>query len=235
VKKAGERHGVTVRTKVLRSINLEEDVAQTAQHYICDMIIIGANAQAEEHLAVITPVIPRTHSIPDMLDMGIDTLVGGGSPIALVIARSLKDVHGQLGIFISKVPSPVALQKVAFLYNGLPYESSAYETILKINPGVNVDVYVPQNASEGSEPYDFDREAHPNINVIIADEPVQTLLGALRQVVYDLVIVASQRAGASPAISELVREANLNILMIFPPSPLNSTPFREDEESKTIA
>jgi len=220
LKKAGTRHGITVKTKVLNSIHLTEDVVQTAENYSCEMIMIGVNALVDEPFALAGGPHELKRNVSSIIDLSIDQFVGAGSPTGRIIQASLRDIRTQLGVYVSKLAGSAPVHKAAFLYAHLEHEHAAFELVLKMNADVKIDLFTTQ-------PFEF--ESHHNIRSLVSGDPVKELLESMRETVYDVVIVGSKRAGAGPAVVELIKSSNVNLLVVFPAmEPQGVPPFHSD-------
>jgi len=159
-----------MKTKVLTSHEMSEDMVRFAKKQNFDFVLLGWNdpfvveegASAPRASSSGTgPISSLKNSIDIMLDKGVSSLFGPAPPSSQMVEQAVMKIPSSVGVLIDKsAERPLPIKRVIFAYNGYDYERAAVNLLLRmcgamsiviINSSPAGSLNIPENRLESSE------------------------------------------------------------------------------------
>eukprot|EP01111_Echinosteliopsis_oligospora_P016677 TRINITY_DN7013_c0_g1_i1.p1 TRINITY_DN7013_c0_g1~~TRINITY_DN7013_c0_g1_i1.p1 ORF type:complete len:753 (+),score=196.67 TRINITY_DN7013_c0_g1_i1:68-2260(+) len=210
MKKFASTQGIVIKSKVLSSVHLAEDISTTAENYICQLIMIGVNGHFDDLEEEQRSLQRGASRLSVALELGLEQMIGSDSPTAKVISSSIHNITSPLGIFVSKAQGANVVGRAAVIYTGRDFEQAVFQFVLQMRKTVAVDFFTSEMN------LDFDPHHRENIKVIHTDDPVATMLEAQKSTPYHITVVSAPRQAMGGEFMTLARGVVSNVLTIFP-------------------
>jgi len=147
LKRHGADMGMNMKTKVLTSHEMTNDIVRFARKQNFDFVMLGwmdpyfVEAEAGAGPSDKGPITSLRSSFGIMLDRGLSNVFGNGVPSSQIVQQAVQRIDTSVGVLVDKHGErPIPLKNILFPYAGHEFEQAALALILRMSGPILVHI-----------------------------------------------------------------------------------------------
>lgn len=232
IEKHGSNQGMVVKTEVLTSNDVSNDVVNMVHDNAYNFVMFGVDANAPRD-APIGSIIPEailplnTLALPltsIILNTQMEGYLGWHSVTTSAINTAKQQSNSRIITYLHRGAGLQTVKKIVVPYDGRTWDDAALEVVLLTNPTVDVDMYVSFDTFKLMETRLKERT---HINIISADDPYVAAREGCGQALdgFTLLVVGLDGKDSFVPVLELIHRVTCCTVIAYP----SITPTNRDD------